>query len=261
MQQLRDPKTGCPWDIEQDFKSIASYTIEEAYEVADAIERNDLDDLKDELGDLLLQVVFHSQMASEENVFDFDDVVEAICDKMTRRHPHVFAGASIKDAEAQTKNWEALKEQELKEKRSNRPSAQFQVENSILSSITGKLPSLTRAKKLTKKAAKVGFDWSDTGSVMHKVDEELSELKQAIKSSEIEHVKEEFGDLMFVLANLARKLNIDPDASLRSANQKFVRRFQFIEKTLHSESKTLNDANLAEMDALWDLAKAKEKQK
>ena len=259
MRQLRDPQTGCPWDLEQDFKSIAPYTIEEAYEVADAIERNDLDDLKDELGDLLLQVVFHSQMAQEAEEFNFDDVVDAICDKMTRRHPHVFAGESIGDAEAQTRNWEALKEKERQQKRISKTTNGFLPEDSILSSVTAKLPSLTRAKKLTKKAAKVGFDWSDAGSVMHKVDEELDELKEAIASSDINHINEEFGDLMFVMANLARKLNIDPDASLRSANQKFIRRFHFIEKQLTAQSKLLQNASLEEMDTLWNLAKIAEK--
>ena len=259
MRQLRDPETGCSWDIEQNFKSIAAYTIEEAYEVADAIERNDLDDLKDELGDLLLQVVFHSQMASEEKKFDFDDVVDAICDKMTRRHPHVFAGEKIETADAQTKNWEALKEQERQQKRSSKNSNDFLPEDSILSSVTAKLPSLTRAKKLTKKAAKVGFDWSDAGSVMHKVDEELAELKEAIDSSDINHINEEFGDLMFVMANLARKLKIDPDASLRSANQKFISRFHYIEKTLLEQSKSLENTSLEEMDSLWNLAKIAEK--
>ena len=259
MQALRDPKTGCPWDIEQDFKSIAPYTIEEAYEVADAIERNNLDDLKDELGDLLLQVVFHSQIAAEDKLFSFDDVLDSICDKMTRRHPHVFSGATIENANAQSKNWESLKEQERQQKRTTKLSTDFQPEDSILSSVTAKLPSLTRAKKLTKKAATVGFDWSDAGSVMHKVDEELAELKEAIDSSDKEHIIEEFGDLMFVMANLARKLKIDPDASLRSANQKFIRRFQFIEESLHKDSKLLIDANLTELDALWNEAKYQEK--
>ena len=259
MQQLRDPETGCPWDVEQDFKSIAPYTIEEAYEVADAIERNDLSDLKDELGDLLLQVVFHSQIASEAKEFSFDDVVQAICDKMTRRHPHVFAGASINDAEAQTKNWEALKSQERQQKRQLKTSNEFHPEDSILSSVTAKLPSLVRARKLTKKAATVGFDWTDAGSVMHKVDEELSELKEAIESDDQEHIAEEFGDLMFVMANLARKLKIDPDACLRSANQKFIRRFNFIEKSLHTKSKSLAEATLDEMDYLWNSAKRQEK--
>ncbi len=259
MQQLRDPETGCPWDVEQDFKSIAPYTIEEAYEVADAIERNDLSDLKDELGDLLLQVVFHSQMASEAKEFSFDDVVQAICEKMTRRHPHVFAGASINDAEAQTKNWEVLKSQEAQQKRQLKTSNEFQPEDSILSSVTAKLPSLVRARKLTKKAATVGFDWTDAGSVMHKVDEELAELKEAIESDDQEHIAEEFGDLMFVMANLARKLKIDPDASLRSANQKFIRRFNFIEKSLHTKSKSLAEATLDEMDDLWNSAKRQEK--
>ena len=259
MRQLRDPQTGCPWDLEQDFKSIAPYTIEEAYEVADAIERNDLDDLKDELGDLLLQVVFHSQMANEAEIFNFDDVVEAICEKMTRRHPHVFAGKSIGDAESQAKNWEAYKKQERLQKRSVKQSNKLNPENSVLSSVTAKLPSLTRAQKLTKQAAKVGFDWSDAGSVMHKVDEELAELKEAIASSNQEHITEEFGDLMFVMTNLARKLKIDPDASLRSANQKFIRRFHFIERQLAAQSKSLESTSLEEMDSLWNLAKVAEK--
>lgn len=259
MRQLRDPETGCPWDIKQDFKSIAPYTIEEAYEVADAIERNNLEDLKDELGDLLLQVVFHAQMASESKEFGFDDVVDAICDKMTRRHPHVFADAQIQDADAQTKNWESLKAKEREAKKSTRDKEIFHLDDSILASVTAKLPSLVRAKKLTKKAATVGFDWSDAGSVMHKVDEELAELKEAIASEDQDHMVEEFGDLMFVMANLARKLKIDPEASLRGANQKFIKRFNFIEKELFSQSKSLEDASLEEMDSLWELAKSAEK--
>jgi len=252
MQQLRDPEQGCPWDIEQDFKSIAPYTIEEAYEVADAIARDDLDELKDELGDLLLQVVFHSQMASEQDVFDFNDVVTAICDKMTRRHPHVFADKNIANAAEQSKSWEALKAQERAAKNS-------QSEHSLLASIPNNLPALARAVKLTKKAASVGFDWSSVREVIDKVDEELIELKQALDKGSSEEIEEEFGDLLFVLANFARKSRFDPASSLSSANLKFIRRFQFIENTLIQKNTSLADASLADMDALWEQAKQYEK--
>lgn len=249
MQQLRDPDTGCPWDVQQDFSSIAPYTVEEAYEVVDAIQRDNLDDLKDELGDLLLQVVFHAQMASEQGVFDFGDVVDSICDKMTRRHPHVFADATIKDAEAQTKNWEDIKAQE----RATRHSGDIQT--SLLDTVPNNLPGLLRAKKLTQKAASVGFDWPDVNSVLDKMDEELAELREAIVSNDKTHIAEELGDLLFVMANLARKLKLDPESSLGLTNQKFIQRFQFIEKSLSTQSKTLESATLDEMDALWDLAK------
>lgn len=249
MQQLRDPDTGCPWDVEQDFKSIVPYTIEEAYEVADAIQRHDLDDLKDELGDLLLQVVFHSQMASEQAAFDFGDVVNSICNKMIRRHPHVFAGASVKDSQTQSKNWEAIKAQERAVKQ---PSGS---QNSILDSVPNNLPGLLRAKKLTKKAASVGFDWPNVESVLAKVDEELAELREAIASGDKEHVAEELGDLTFVMANVARKLDLDPDQSLRSANQKFIQRFHYIEDSLTAQGTSVKEASLETMDELWNEAK------
>ena len=253
MQKLRDPDFGCPWDLEQDFKSIAAYTIEEAYEVADAIQRGSLEDLQDELGDLLLQVVFHSQMASEltelEGRFDINSVISCICEKMIRRHPHVFSDAVIADAQTQTESWETIKAAERSAKQSNGSP------ESILETIPPNLPSLVRAKKLTKKAATVGFDWPDINSVLEKVDEELAELREAIASGNLEHTAEELGDLLFVITNVARKLKIDPDTSLRSANQKFIQRFHFIEKALLEQSKTLETASLDEMDALWDLAK------
>lgn len=248
MQALRDPKTGCPWDVQQNFKSIAPYTIEEAYEVADAIERGDLGDLNDELGDLLLQVVFHAQMAKEQDAFEFKDVVNSICDKMTRRHPHVFGNEQVGTAEEQSRNWEKLKAQERAEKDPNKQS-------SLLDSVTANLPSLKRAQKLTETAAKVGFDWPDANSVFNKLDEERVELEEAIQSAKQEAIFEEFGDLLFVMTNLARKLGIDSDASLRAANQKFIQRFQFIESELIKADSSLDKASLEQMDALWEKAK------
>lgn len=253
MAKLRDPDTGCPWDLEQNFKSIAPYTIEEAYEVADAIERNDLSDLKEELGDLLLQVVFHSQMAKELNQFGFEDVVVSICEKMVRRHPHVFSDASIANADEQTALWDKLKAEERKAKASETLS--------ILDDVPSSLPGLSRARKLTRRAANVGFDWPDRLSVFNKLDEELTELHEAINSNKQDHIEEEFGDLLFVLANLSRHIKIDPESALRRANQKFIKRFQFIEDYVSRQGKRLEDYSLSELDAFWDAAKSSEKLK
>ena len=244
MRRLRDPDTGCPWDKVQTFETIAPYTIEEAYEVADAIERNAMDELAGELGDLLLQVVYHAQMAAEQNAFAFDDVVTAISDKMVSRHPHVFGDESRdKSAEDQTRDWEAMKARE----RGARAS--------VLEGVANGLPALTRAVKLQNRAARVGFDWPQTEQVLDKLVEEADELRAASP----EEQEEEFGDLAFVMANLARHLGIDPEAALRKANAKFIRRFNAIEERLAQIGRTPQEASLAEMDAIWDAVKLDEK--
>ena len=251
MERLRDPDRGCPWDVAQDFESIAPYTIEEAYEVADAIDRRDMDDLRDELGDLLLQVVYHSRMAEEAGAFALEDVIASISDKMIRRHPHVFGDESRdKTPEQQTRDWEALKAAE-RGARSRAASA--------LDGVAPGLPALTRAVKLQNRAARVGFDWPDAGAVLDKIAEETAELVEEVRSGDAAAQAEEFGDLMFVMANLARHLRIDPEASLRAANAKFTRRFQAIEAALRAEGRSPADSDLAEMDALWNDAKRAER--
>ncbi|WP_300529832.1 nucleoside triphosphate pyrophosphohydrolase [Maricaulis sp.] len=250
MRQLRDPDTGCPWDIEQDFSTIAPYTIEEAYEVADAIDRKDYTDLKDELGDLLLQVVFHAQMAKEAGLFDFNDVCAAINDKMIRRHPHVFADEAQRDSDTQTEAWEDQKARERAAK--NRA-------DSVLDDVPVALPALKRAQKLQKRAARVGFDWPDADRVLEKVHEEITELRDAAAHSTQEHVAEEVGDLLFVCTNLGRKLKVDVEAAARGANTKFERRFRYIETHLAAAGRKPEDASLDEMEALWVEAKQKEK--
>ena len=250
MARLRDPIDGCAWDLEQTFATIAPYTIEEAYEVADAIDRGEAHELKDELGDLLLQVVFHSRIAEDQGAFDFNAVAEAICAKMIRRHPHVFGDAGPRDAAEQTRAWEAIKADER---------AAQKAKASVLDGVAAGLPGLSRAVKLTARAARVGFDWSDAVQVLGKVREELEELEVEIAAGDQAKTAEELGDLFFVLANLARKLDIDPEASVRGANAKFTRRFGYIETALAAEGRTPEDSSLAEMDALWDQAKAAEK--
>jgi MazG family protein len=253
MARLRDKDTGCPWDIEQSFATIAPYTIEEAYEVADAIARDDLDALKEELGDLLLQVVYHAQMASEQRRFAFDDVVDAIARKMIRRHPHVFGDAS-RDEFLTKDLWRRIKAEE-KAERGERWGT------SRLDDVPLALPALTRAIKLQKRAAEVGFDWLNLAPVIEKAEEEIAELKAAIAAKDrggAKRVVEEFGDLLFVMANIARHLKVDAEAALRDANAKFVRRFQSIERALAKEGRRPEDATLKEMDALWDEAKAAE---
>jgi MazG family protein len=258
MARLRDKDTGCPWDAEQDFSTIAPYTIEEAYEVADAIARGDLDALKDELGDLLLQVVYHAQMASETERFGFADVADAITRKMIRRHPHVFGDAS-RDEFVSKDLWRRIKDEEKAERGSDGGSR--------LEDVPLALPALTRAVKLQKRAAEVGFDWPDLGPVLAKAEEEIAELKTAVAESEGRaearraKVAEEFGDLLFVMANIARHLKVDPEACLREANAKFVRRFQSIEVALAKDGRKPEDATLEEMDQLWDEAKAGETKK
>jgi nucleoside triphosphate diphosphatase len=253
MAALRTPGTGCPWDLEQTFKTIAPYTIEEAYEVADAIERQDLADLKEELGDLLLQVAYHARMAEEQGAFAFADVADAIAAKMIRRHPHVFGTEAERAAGAAPGFWERLK---AKEKTAN-PA----VPQSVLADVPAGMPALTRAIKLQNKAAKVGFDWPSLAPVLDKLKEELAELEEAIADKEARDqakAEEEFGDLLFVVANVARHLKIDPEAALRAANEKFTRRFQAIERKLAAEGRTPAQSTLAEMDRLWDAAKAAE---
>lgn len=247
MARLRDPDGGCPWDLEQDFASIAPYTIEEAYEVADAIERGEMSELRDELGDLLLQVVFHARMAEEAGHFTFDDVTRGIVDKMVRRHPHVFGDEEIKDAAAQTASWETLKAQERADKGRD---------DSLLDDVPRALPALLRALKLQKRAARAGFDWPETRQVLDKINEEMLELSEAVsQSDDINHITDEMGDILFSYANLARKLKVDPEDALRGANAKFERRFRYIEQKLAERDSHPNDSTLDEMDALWNAAK------
>jgi ATP diphosphatase len=256
MAALRTPGTGCPWDLQQTFRTIAPYTIEEAYEVADAIERQDQADLKDELGDLLLQVVYHARMAEEQGSFAFGDVVDAITRKMIRRHPHVFGSESERAAGAAPGFWERIKDAE---KASQAPGAG----ESVLADVPAGLPGLTRAVKLQHKAAKVGFDWPSLAPVFDKLKEELGELEQALADAGAQEergtIEEEFGDLLFVVANVGRHLKLDPEAALRGANQKFIRRFSAVERKLAKTGRTPAQSTLAEMDRLWDEAKAEEK--
>ena len=254
MARLRDPADGCPWDLEQTFATVAPYTVEEAYEVADAIERNDLADLKEELGDLLLQVVFHARMAEEQGAFAFDDVASAINDKMIRRHPHVFAEETYASLAHQKEGWEALKAAERQTKNGGKGRAA-----SLLDDVPVGLPALTRAVKLSKRAAGVGFVWPTVHEVVAKLDEEVEELKAEIASGDLEKARQEMGDVLFVVANLARTLEVDPEDSLRFTNAKFARRFQYIEAKLAERGKTPDQSDLAEMDALWDEAKAAER--
>jgi nucleoside triphosphate diphosphatase len=250
MARLRDPSGGCPWDLEQTFATIAPYTIEEAYEVAGAIEAADYAHLKDELGDLLLQVVFHARMAEERGLFDFAGVARAIVDKMVRRHPHVFGGGeAIASAEAQTTAWEEHKRRERAAKADG---------ESRLDGVTRALPALMRAVKLQARAAEVGFDWPSATTVVEKIVEEAHELSAA-DPNDRSHVEEEFGDLLFAVANLARHLRVDPETALRAANAKFMRRFKAIEDGLRAQSRTPEQATLDEMEALWQAAKAAEK--
>jgi MazG family protein len=253
MAQLRSPVGGCPWDLQQDFASIAPYTIEEAYEVADAIERKDMAALKSELGDLLLQVVFHARMAEEAGLFNFGDVVNAITNKMVTRHPHVFGEKEIESATEQTKAWEEQKEKERHEQ-----AAATGGKHRVLDGVAGNLPALMRALKLQQRAARVGFDWSSLSGVYEKIDEELSELKAEIledTSRGSNRLREEFGDLMFAMVNLARHLDVDPDRALRHGNAKFERRFRWMEQSLNNEGRSFADVSLAQMESLWQRAK------
>jgi nucleoside triphosphate diphosphatase len=259
MAALRTPKTGCPWDLEQNFATIAPYTLEEAYEVADAIARDDLADLEDELGDLLLQVVFHARMAQEQGAFDFGGVVEAITTKLIRRHPHVFGDESAKDPNSVKGLWEKIKAQEkqAKNRAKNQPTAGKPTHESALAGVPVALPALTRALKLQSKAGKVGFDWNDPRAVLRKIREETDEIEAALDDGKADAAAE-VGDLLFAAVNLARHLEADPEALLRTTNQKFERRFAAIERALSARGKAPQDTTLAEMDALWNEAKAQE---
>ncbi len=249
MAALRTPGSGCPWDLEQTFRSIAPYTLEEAYEVADAIARGDLEDLRDELGDLLLQVVYHARMAEEQGAFDFGDVVEGVTAKMVRRHPHVFADAEGKTVKAVEGLWERIKAEERTDKREP---------EGALAGVPVALPALTRALKLQNKAGRVGFDWNDPRSVLAKIREEADEIEAELDRADQAKVAAEVGDLLFAAVNLARHLGADPEDVLRQTNLKFERRFGSIERALAGRGKTAKDATLAEMGALWDAAKAAE---
>lgn len=270
MAQLRTPETGCPWDLVQTFETIAPYTIEEAYEVADAIARSDLPDLKDELGDLLFQAVYHSRIAEEAGAFDFSDVVHAITSKMLRRHPHVFGTEEERAAGATPGFWERIKSEERALKAAERSTflvadgtkpveAAASVEPKTLAGVPAGLPALTRAIKLQDKAARVGFDWPGLEPVLAKAREEIAELDEAIGGRNREQIEEEFGDLLFVMANLARHLRVDPEAALRAANGKFVRRFHYIERELEKQGRLPAQSDLDEMDRLWNEAKTLEK--
>ena len=266
MSRLRDPDGGCPWDVEQTFATIASHTIEEAYEVADAIERGDMVALKDELGDLLFQVVFYAQMANEDGVFDFDAIVAAIADKMVRRHPHVFGDTEIADAEAQTIAWEEHKARERAEKAGAKggeggDGAQgSSAPGSALDGVTIALPALVRALKLQKRAARVGFDWPNAADVIDKIREEIGELETEVNAgSGPDRLEDELGDLLFAVVNLARKVRVEPGSALRQTNLKFEERFRFIERMLAQDGRTPGDATLDEMEALWQRAKTETK--
>jgi ATP diphosphatase len=259
MAQLRTPVTGCPWDLEQNFATIAPYTIEEAYEVADAIARGDFDDLKDELGDLLLQVVYHARMAEEESAFAFGDVVEAITRKLIRRHPHVFADKDGNIQPAGVKSaWERIKAEEKAERAARRPQ-QANEHSFLLASVKAGLPALTRAMELQRKASAVGFDWNDPRAVLQKIREEADEIEAALDRNDAEELADETGDLLFALVNLARHARIDPEIALRRTNAKFERRFAHIERALTSQGRSLEQATLDEMDELWDEAKEQER--
>jgi ATP diphosphatase len=247
MQRLRDPVNGCPWDAQQNFATIAPFTIEEAYEVADAIIRNDMDDLRDELGDLLFQVVFHAQMAREAGSFDFDDVHHSVCEKMVRRHPHVFADFEVDDAEHQTRVWEDYKAEERKRKG----------EYSLMDGVPAGMAELQRALKLQKRAAKVGFDWDSPEPVMGKFDEELAEMQAAMNAGDRQAMEDEIGDLLFVAINLARKLDIDPGSALRRSNAKFEKRFRAVEQAAGGQD-GLDAMHIDSMEKLWQQAKEKE---
>jgi nucleoside triphosphate diphosphatase len=258
MAQLRTPVSGCPWDLEQNFATIAPYTIEEAYEVVDAIARGDLDDLREELGDLLLQVVYHARMAEEQNAFAFGDVVEAITRKMIRRHPHVFADKDGNIQPAGVKSaWERIKAEEKAERAARRRPEQT-AHTSLLASVKAGLPALTRAMELQRKASTVGFDWNDPRAVLAKIREEADEIEAALDLDDADKLTEETGDLLFALVNLARHVGADPEMALRGTNAKFERRFAYIERALAARGRSLEAASLDEMDELWNEAKDEE---
>lgn len=256
MAALRDPGTGCPWDVEQDFASIAPYTIEEAYEVSDAIERGDLSDLRDELGDLLLQVVFHARMAEEQGEFAFGDVVEAITKKMIRRHPHVFGQIEARGARMAKGMWETIKAEERIEKKAEREARGITAaEHGYLDDVPVGHAALTRALKLQERAARVGFDWKEPGPILDKITEEVNELRAALDAGETAAIKDEFGDVLFALVNLGRHLDIDAEVALRGTNDKFRQRFHHVEQAVHANGSTLEAATLDEMERHWQAAK------
>lgn len=268
MAALREPETGCPWDVVQTFETIKPYTIEEAYEVADAIERNDPDDLCDELGDLLLQVVFHARIAEEAGLFAFGDVVEAITKKMIRRHPHVFAVSDAATPDAVKLQWDEIKRQE-KQERAERHAARARASGKpvaddpkagFLGSVQRSFPALTEALKLQEQAARVGFDWSEAEPILDKIEEEIGELREALKAGRSDKIADELGDLIFALANIGRHVKADPEQALRGTNTKFRRRFGYIETSLQANGETLKDATLERMEELWQEAKVGERQ-
>ena len=256
MARLRDPDGGCPWDLEQNFATIAPYTIEEAYEVADAIAQNDMSELREELGDLLLQVVFHSQMATEEGHFTFEDVANSIVSKMIDRHPHVFGDGDAITTDGVNQTWEKIKAEE----RAQKAKTKGQQRHSALDGVASALPALMRAEKLTKRAARVGFDWPSTDEVFDKLHEEIGELQAELtENPDQDRIEDELGDMLFVMANLSRKLGVDPEVALRRANHKFTRRFHFIENELARDGRSAGQSDLEEMDALWNAAKQAER--
>lgn len=247
MARLRDPETGCPWDVEQTFQTIAPYTIEEAYEVSDAIDKNDMGELKEELGDLLMQVIFHARMAEEQGEFNYDNVCDGLVQKMISRHPHVFGDEFERDSQTQTVEWEKVKAKERASKGTQ----------SVLDGVASALPALMRAEKLQKRAARVGFDWPTADLVIAKITEEAEEIVEAQENGEPQHrIHEEVGDLLFAVTNLARKLGVDPEHALRDTNRKFTNRFQYVEQNAHRD---LPDMSLDDMEALWQIAKGEEK--
>lgn len=249
MARLRDPNGGCPWDLEQTFASLAPYTLEEAYEVVDAVERADYDDLRDELGDLLLQVVFHARLAEERQLFDFDGVAQSIGDKLVRRHPHVFEGREFTDGRERLRYWEASKQRERQEKRSE------EVTTSILDGVAASLPALMQAQKLQQRTARHGFDWPDVEPVFAKLYEELDELQEARAAGDASNIREEVGDLLFVVVNLARHLDVDAETALKASNRKFDRRFRYIEERIKVSGAELSASDLELLDGLWEDAK------
>ncbi|MCR9134531.1 MAG: nucleoside triphosphate pyrophosphohydrolase [Alphaproteobacteria bacterium] len=255
MAALRDPQSGCPWDVKQDFQSIKPYTIEEAYEVADAIERGDLDDLKDELGDLLLQVVFHARMAEESGDFTFGDVVQAITQKMIRRHPHVFADSSSDTPEGVKIQWDEIKAAEKADRAARRGQSADAGKDGLLDDVPRALPALTEAIKLQQRAARVGFDWSEAEPVLNKIEEEIRELRDALKDTDQSKVQDEFGDVLFAIVNLGRHINADPEMALRGTNAKFRKRFSHVEQSIGTAGEDLQSVSLERMEDLWSEAK------
>jgi ATP diphosphatase len=263
MTMLRDKQHGCPWDLEQTIKSLLPHTVEEVYEVADAIENNDLVELEDELGDLLFQVIFYAQIAKEQGAFDFQDIATAITDKLVRRHPHVFPDGDVEqfgisqeiDAEQVVVNWEAIKEIEREEKRKKGGKQAVQGVESILDDVPRALPAMERARKLQKRAAQVGFDWAEVAPVLEKLKEEVAEFEEALDSGDLERMSDELGDVLFATINLARHSKIEPEVALRSTNRRFETRFKWIEAALYKQGKVFKDAKLEELDALWGQAK------